>query len=61
MKSNSSWIKASLQQPTSVLFGEYSTTIGLLQQNEKSTQNNVCWIFQAEILIKNKRRDAIYW
>ena len=31
-------MKASLLQPTSVLFGEYSTTIGLLQQNEKSTQ-----------------------
>ena len=40
MMSNSSWMKASLQQPISVLFGEYFTTIGLLQQNEKSTQIN---------------------
>ena len=38
MKYNSSWMKASLQQPTSVLCGEYFTTVGLLQQNEKSAQ-----------------------
>ena len=37
MMSNSSWMKPSLLKPTSVLFGEYSTTTGLLQQNEKST------------------------
>ena len=38
MKSNNSWMKASLLQPTTVLFGEYSTTSGLLQHNGKSTQ-----------------------
>ena len=38
MKSNSSCTKASLLQPKRVLFREYSTTTGLLQQKEKLTQ-----------------------